>query len=589
MHRLLIQHRLLAALAFVAAALAPAGAEDPRPNFVVILIDDAGFTDLRAYGGEARTPTIDALAARGALFTRHHATPLCSPTRAMLLTGLDHHEAGVGTIPEVIPPEHVGKDGYALAFEPGVTTIAKRLQAAGYRTLMSGKWHLGSGPGDLPDSHGFDRSLALDASGADNWEDKSYIPYYRDAPWYEDGEPVDLPEDFYSSEYIVDKMMAYMDEGEGEPFFAFLPFQAVHIPVQAPREYTERYAGVYDGGWEALRTARRDRAAALGLTPPGTPLAPPHPAYRAWDDLSPEEKALYAKSMQVHAGMLEAMDVHIGRLVDRLKSEGRYENTVFIVTSDNGPEPSNPVADSFFRAWMPIGGYTHRLDDLGEKGSVGFIGAEWGNATASPGDLFKFYASEGGVRVPLVMAGPGVPEGARVDGFTIMSDLAPTIAEMAGLDTSAEDFTGRSLAPVLSGEAASVYGDDDPVGVEVSGNAALYRGDYKIVRNLEPWGDGAWRLFNIVADPGETRDLAAEAPDLFETMLADYAAYERRVGVLPMPEGYQSHKQLVENVKARFWKLYTVEILGVLAVLALVALAILFGAARLFAGLGRGR
>jgi arylsulfatase A-like enzyme len=164
-----------------------------RPNFVLILLDDAALMDLGAFGGEARTPTIDALAASGAMLTNYHTSPLCSPSRAMLLTGIDNHKTGVSTIEEVLPPELEGKPGYSLRLEPGVVTIATRLKKAGYRTSMAGKWHLGHGENDLPNAHGFDRSLALDASGADNWEQKPYMPYYQHAPWFEDGKPATLP------------------------------------------------------------------------------------------------------------------------------------------------------------------------------------------------------------------------------------------------------------------------------------------------------------------------------------------------------------------------------------------------------------
>ena len=206
---------ITAAIAFFGTGMAAeAQLEDTRPNIVLILVDDAALMDFGIYGGEARTPNIDALAARGAMFRRHYSSPLCSPSRAMLLTGMDNHMTGIATIPEVLPKEHVGQPGYTMHLEPGVLTLADRLKTAGYRTLMSGKWHLGSGAGDLPNAHGFDRSLALDASGADNWSPKPYMPYYQKAPWYEDGAPAELPDSFYSSTMIVDHMIDYLDEGD---------------------------------------------------------------------------------------------------------------------------------------------------------------------------------------------------------------------------------------------------------------------------------------------------------------------------------------------------------------------------------------
>lgn len=587
-----IGKRLAAACAVLAALCADAPAqtaEAMRPNFVVIVVDDAGFTDLGAYGGEARTPNIDALARRGAQFTRYYTSPLCAPSRAMLLTGVDAHRTGVATIPEVLPPEHVGQPGYTMRLEPGVATVAARLRAGGYRTYITGKWHLGHGEGDLPNDHGFDRSLVLDASGADNWEPRSYMPYYADAPWFEDGRRAEMPREFYSSELIVDRMIEYLeaDRGRGEPFFAYVAFQAVHIPVQAPREYTERYEGVYDAGWEALREQRWRRARELGFVPPDAPPAPLHPSLRAWGDLPAEEQALYARSMAVHAAMLEAMDHHVGRLIAYLQSRGLAENTVFIVTSDNGPEPSNPLHERGFAQWMAMQGYTRRLETLGERRSYVFIGPEFASATAAPGALFKFYTAEGGVHAPLIVAGPGVRP-ARIDARAFVTDIAPTLMERAGVAASENEpvpMSGRSMATVLAGQAEAIRGPDEAIGIEVSGNAALYRGDYKLVRNLPRFGDGRWRLYNIVTDPGETRDLAAEQPELLAAMRAAYDDYAVANGVLEMPPGYDVQRQVARNAMAkqieRYW--------WVLAIAAAAALAVVWLAVMLLRRLFRRR
>lgn len=544
----------LLVLALVLSA-APSHAQQPatRPNIVLILGDDMGFTDLGAYGGEARTPNIDRLAARGALFSRYYTSPLCSPSRAMLLTGLDNHRTGHATIVEVLPRELRNRPGYLMRLEPGVITVAERLRRTGYRTYVTGKWHLGHGKGDLPDSHGFDRSFVLDASGADNWDERPYIPYYRRADWFENGARASLPKDFYSSRFIVDRMIDYLEADSAQanaPFFAYLAFQAVHIPVQAPREFTERYNGVYDQGWEAIRAARWTRTQALGLNPAGAPPAPPHPRFRDWEAVPPEERALLARSMQVHAGMLESMDAHIGRLIAYLEARGLADNTIFIVTSDNGPEPSNPMVEEDFVRWMQLrGGYTRRLQDLGERGSFVFIGPEWANAT-SAGALYKFTTGEGGLRVPLVMAGPGIaPQ--RVDARAFVTDIAPTLLERAGIAAPAGEMDGVSMTAMLGAPSTPTRPETAAIGVEVSGHAALYRGDYKLVRTPPPLGDGAWRLYDITADPGETRDLAATEPALLAAMRSEYAAYERRVGVQPLPADYDAQRQVVHNTRMK--------------------------------------
>lgn len=578
-----MRRRLFAALTILVAAAVPvsAQAQSQKPNFVVMVIDDAALMDLGIYGGEAATPNIDALATSGAMFTQYRSSPLCSPSRAMLLTGVDNHRTGISTIPEVLPPEHVGKPGYTMRLEPGVTTLAARLKPLGYRTLMTGKWHLGSGKGDLPDGHGFDRSFALDASGADNWEDKSYMPFYADAPWYEDGEPASLPEDFYSSTFIVDKMIDYMDEGDtSAPFLAYLGFQALHIPVQAPPEFTANYLETYRDGWEALQTRRWQRAQELGLVPAGAAQPALHPDLRKWNDLSEDQQRLFAARMAVNAGMLEAMDHHVGRLIQHLKETGDYDNTVFVITSDNGPEPST-AEDPRFGPWLAANGYHIGLERIGEKGSYGFIGPEFASAASSPSYLFKFYVSEGGLRVPLIMSGPGISPG-RVDAFAVVTDVAPTLLEMADAGPAPEgsiSIDGRSLLPLLSGDATHVYAPDDAIGIEVSGNAALYRGPWKIVRNLQPWGDGNWRLFNLENDPGETLDLSADHPEVFEQLQADYAAYADRVGVLEVPAGYNSVAQVEKNMtaavlKRNMPKIITFGIIGLLLLGGLIWLII---------------
>ena len=549
---------LTMAIVVALAPLAVVRADTPpgkRPNIVMIVVDDAALMDFGAFGGEARTPNIDRLAKGGAMFTAYHSSPLCSPSRAMLLTGVDNHRAGVATIEEILPPSQKDKPGYGLQFAPGVWTIARRLKAEGYRTLMVGKWHLGHGPGALPNENGFDRSLALDASGADNWGPRPYMPYYDTAPWFEDGKPAKMPDSYYSSDLMVDRLRGYIDErpAGSEPFYAYLAFQAVHIPVQAPKEYSDRYKGRFDAGWEKLREDRAARARALGLMPADAAIRGLPEDGRPWDQLTPEEKAIYARSMEVYAGMLEAMDAAIGRLMAHLEARGELDNTLFVVTSDNGPEPSDPVNVRGMNLWMWLNSYRWTLKGLGEKGSLAFIGKEWASALSAPGNRYKFYTSEGGIRVPLILSGPGVPAGTRVASPAFVTDVVPTLIELVGAraQPDAVSMDGRSLRPVMTGAAATTYGPDEPVGIEVSGNAALFRGSHKIVRDMPPIGDGQWRLYDLARDPGETTDLAAAQPALFRQLLADYAAYEKRVGVQPLPEGYTTQSQLMDNAMGK--------------------------------------
>lgn len=522
--------RALASILLTSLSL-PLAAADARPNVVVILVDDAGFMDFGGYGGEAKTPAIDALAERGVRFSNYHTSPLCATSRAMLLTGLSNHGAGVGTIQEVITDAQSGQPGYSLRFESGVETVATRLQRAGYRTYMTGKWHLGHEEGSLPVSHGFDRSFILDASGADNFEQKSYWPYYQTAPWFEDDAPATLPEDFYSSEFIVDKMMEYLDTAGDEPFFSYLAFLAIHIPIQAPKEFIDRYADAYTDVWHVLREQRWHRARVMGLIDEDAPLAPMHEALPKWETLSDETRRYYAKSMQVNAAMLEAMDHHIGRFIDYLRERGQFDNTLFIVASDNGPEFNEPANTRVMQFWMSLNGYTSETATLGKPGSLAHIGPAWASAASSPGRLFKFHSTEGGMRVPLIVSGPGVRSRDRfVPDPAFVTDLTPTILDAAGV-AAEEGLDGISLAPLLRGESLAAA-HERGFGMEVSGHVAWFRGDYKLLRAALPYGDEQWYLFDIKRDPGETRDLAESMPERFNAMKREYRDYASAVGVI---------------------------------------------------------
>lgn len=528
------------------------------PNVVLIVADDLGFSDLAPYGGEISTPSLSALARQGISFSNYHTAASCAPSRAMLLTGVDSHRNGVPNIPEAIPPEQRRHANYQGTLGHNVVTLATLLQDAGYHTYMAGKWHLGKTPALLPSRRGFERTVAMADTGADNWEQRPYIPIYEKANWFADGEEYKLPEDFYSSRFIVDKTIEFIDSNADErPFFAYLPFQAVHIPVQAPQAFIDRYEGVYDGGWQQLREQRRKRSIELGLIPADTPMVEMSSS-ADWDSLDAEEKRYHSKRMAVYAAMIEAMDHHIGRLIEHLKRSGRYQNTVFIFTSDNGSEASGSDTPTTFgsRMGLRLSGYNNDYETLGLKGSFNSIGPSFASAAASPLAYYKFYAGEGGMRVPLIIAGePIVASASLTSAFSYVTDIAPTILALTGVDAprqryagrQVEPIVGRNLLPLIEGVVPRVYQSDEPVGYELAGNAALFMGDHKIVINRGPLGDGQWHLFNIVTDPGETEDLAAAMPARMQQMLQHYQDYSAANGVLPVAEGYDQIRQVVLN------------------------------------------
>ena len=565
------------------ASAAPAEADNTRPNILLVLFDDVGFMDFGAYGSDTRTPTIDALAKKGVMLSRFHSSPFCGPSRAMLLTGMDNHQVGMGTLVETVTEEMRKRPGYSMLWNANQTTIATLLSNAGYQTYVTGKWGIGEAGANLPHRFGFDRSYVMDATGGSNYDAKPYLPGYNDVDWFEYGKPVKLPADFYSSRTLVDKMIRYIDAGERDkPFFAFLSLQAVHIPVQAPTSYIDAYNGVFDAGWDVMREARLQRAIKLGLVPSSTKLAPPPKGHRAWKDLQPRDKALAAREMQVNAGMMTAADEHIGRLLAHLKATGKLDNTIVIITSDNGAEAAvtrfTGLESLIVAGIEAIEGFDTSPGNLGQPASLTAIGPEWASVSSAPFNLYKFYGSEGGLRVPLVAAGPGITASGIVQAPVHVADLVPTMLDAVGVAYDAKAFYGRSALPLLVGQADHSRPADEGFGFEVSGNAALYRGKWKITRLAPPLGDAEWRLYDLSTDPGETTDVSANNTQLFESMLAEYRVYSTKVGVIELGPDDSAFKQLFKNVvkKAlhKYWPYALGVMFAVLAALLIVALLI---------------
>jgi len=547
----------------------------------VLVADDWGFTDVGAFGGEIATPNLDELARRGVRFSNFHVAASCSPTRSMLLTGVDNHRNGHGNLRETMPGAHLGQPGYEAALKPTVVTVATLLQAGGYRTSVVGKWNVGNEPRNLPDQRGFDRSFVMGDTGSDNWEpEKRYLPHAARVNWFENGRAPLLPKRFYSSTFFVDKTIEYLraDAPGGKPFFAYVGFQANHVPVQAPQAFIDKYKGRYDGGWTALRESRRAKAAELGLLAKDTAMVT-MASTLDWAALSAHDKQYQARLMEVYAAMAEAMDHEVGRLMAHLKSTGEFDNTVFVFLSDNGPEGSDYKEAE---PWLRLN-YNRDLGRLGGPGAYVVPGPSWSSASASPLSTFKFYAGEGGIRSPMIISGTAVAGPNQIHaGLTHVTDIVPTLLDLAQLQRpgstyqgrSIEALTGRSLLPVLASPSARVRSSDEALGYELAGNKALFKGDLKLVLNNPPVGDGQWHLYDLRADPGETKDLQTSLPAQFSALQADYAAWAKAHGVLPMPEGYNPVKQVLINSFVNYW-MPTYWPHGVTALLVLLGLPVL--------------
>ena len=528
--------------AFLAVSLLVSGsqtvAEAPkRPNFLVIVADDLGFSDLGAFGGEIATPNLDALALSGLRLTGFHTEAACAPTRSMLLTGNDSHSAGLGNMPESIQKNQVGKAGYEGFLRPDTATIGERMAAAGYRTLFVGKWHLGVAPDQDPHARGFQHSFAMlhcchNHFGLGASDDPTKMPGYR-----EDGRTVaKLPADFYSSDYFAAKLIEQLKSTRAgpdgtRPFFAWLAFTAPHAPLQAPPESIAKYKGRYDAGYEVLRLQRLKRQRELGLL---GPTVQPHRMVDVtpWDQLTPEQKRVSARKMEIYAAMVDRLDQAVGRVVAALKATGEWDNTIVIFVSDNGAEGRDPAT--------PPPGSDTSFDAMGSAHSYINYGAGWAEAATAPSWRFKTFGSEGGIRTPAFVCGPIVQRRGAISGvYTHAADIVPTVLDIAGVPVQPGRFAGRKVAPIeglswtrLLRTGAPVYPASKAVGQELFGSRSLRQGDWKIT----DIGEHRWRLFNVAGDPGETRDLSAQFPARKAALLREWDRYAKSVGiVLPDP------------------------------------------------------
>jgi arylsulfatase A-like enzyme len=528
-----------------------------RPNIVFVLLDDAGFSDFGAYGSEIQTPNIDQIAKAGVRFTNFHTASTCESSRAMMHTGVDHHRAGAGTLKVVMADNQKGKPGYEGYLSDNAHSLGQLMHDGGYATYFAGKWNLGDGLERSPGAKGWDRYIALEQTGADNYEAKVYAPLNLEAVWWEDGKRAQLPKDFFSTRHYVDKMIQYIEEGKtaNKPFFSILAFQAVHSPLQAPEVDINKYSHRYDAGWEVLRSQRYQRQVELGLMPAGLKL-PQAALGRRWSSLSDDEQRLYAKKMAVFAGMLDNADQHIGRFRDYLRKTGQLDNTVFIVMSDNGADAYELNRLNLpFRLWYHAN-FALGIEDLGQKGSYVHYGQDWAEVSNTPFAMFKGTAGEGGMRVPFIVNYPQhVKPGSVANEFAYVTDFLPTVLDIAGIALPGDDYKGRklmrptgtSMLPFLEGRAASIHAPDELVGFEGTGAEAIYRGDYKIERNVKPISDGEWHLYDFRRDPTESVDLAASQPEVFKALRTAYDSYLERNGVVLPQAGYDPLQQLLKN------------------------------------------
>ena len=519
-----------------------------RPNFVILVADDLGYTDIGAFGSEIRTPNLDALAGQSIKFTNFHALPTCAPTRAVLLSGTDNHTAGLGSMfgPNIFPTIE-GQPGYERYLHQRVAALPELLTDAGYHTYMAGKWHLGSREGQWPIDRGFERSFALLGGAGTHFA-------IAENEYVENGERVEArSKNFYSTEAYTDKLISNIAEqhGDGRPFFVYAAYTSPHWPLQAPDDYLDRYVGVYDEGYDALRTRRVARAEELGVVPKSDSDAAFERVGAAWDDLDADTQSHYAKRMEIYAAMVENLDDHVGRLTAYLEDIGELDNTVILFMSDNGAESDERDLFGNIAARVARGDYDNSIDNLGRSSSYFSYGAGWAQAGTAPFNRFKGFVNEGGTRVPaFVLHAAGTNPVGLDNQYLSVMDIAPTILELAGVEPAGPVFRGREVMPIEGRSFASVLVDGSPpvyeadhaFANELHGGRSVQRGQYKLVWEQPPgnswWGYPIpetwyrWRLFDLAADPGEANDISAAHPDLIAELLAVWDEYAETHGVV---------------------------------------------------------
>lgn len=521
-----------------------AAAQQPgKPNILLIVADDLGYFDLGAYGGEIKTPNIDALAKSGVRFGSMRAAPVCAPSRAMLMTGIDSHSAGVGD--QFPRGPQIGAPGYEAHLKPEVPTVAEVLQKAGYKTYMAGKWHLGEEATQSPRARGFDRSFAMLLGGGSHFDKTGPAPdEAKIGPFREDGGLIDaLPDNFYSTRFYTDRLIDNISSTpDGQPFFAYAAYTSPHWPLQVPDDYLDRYKGVYDAGYEVICKARAKRAEAIGLLWPGSVPAQCTTVTPKWDDLSPQEQAYDARLMELYAAMVENLDANIGRLVAHLKDSGRLDNTFIFFMSDNGADGGRRERMPDMVEWIAES-FDNSPENLGRKGSFVSYGPGWASVGMSPYRDHKGRLTDGGIRVPAFATYPGVKDkGSWSDKRLTVRDVAHTFAELAGTQmpsppkTSKAQTRGQSFLPQLLDGAEPNRPYDSIYAWEFSGSKTIIKGNWKLLETMAPRQEPTgWMLFNLRSDPFERTNVAASEPEVLAEMVALYQEYAETFGVVELP------------------------------------------------------
>lgn len=526
------------------------------PNVITILLDDVGFSQLGCYGSSTSTPHMDALATGGIRYDNFHATALCSPTRASLLTGRNHHSVGVGFLADF----DTGYPGYRGTVTVEAAMLPELLREQGYGTYAVGKWHLTppsamtpAGPfHQWPTGRGFDRYYGFLWGEDDQWAPEL---------WYDQHhvEPPAKP-DYHLSEDLADRAREFLSDhvssAPDRPFYLHLAFGACHAPHQAPAEFIDRYRGKFDHGWDIERQRILDRQIDLGVVPPGTTLPEPNPGVAAWADLSEEQRRLYSRMQEVFAGFMEHTDAQVGRLVSFLADYGLLENTLIVLMADNGAsgEGGDDGSANEYRYFLGLDDSFEdsltQIDQLGGPFAHNHYPSGWAQAGNTPLKMYKKHTFGGGVRVPLIIHWPERFREQEIvrHQFHHVIDIMPTILDVTGTPVP-EVLRGVRQMPLHGESMAYTFQEPHAAGrrrtqyFETAGYRGLYHDGYKLVTDHTSGDDFAldeWELYRLDEDFAETKNLAPDNPQLVADLVERWWQEAERYGVLPLDDRMQT-------------------------------------------------
>jgi arylsulfatase len=511
-----------------------------RPNILLLVADDLGYADLGCYGGDIETPNIDNLAALGIRFSRFHTSPLCAPTRAMLLSGNDNHIAGMGR-----QSNQNNGFGYEGRLTNRVATIPQILRKSGYHTYMTGKWHLGRDSLSIPYSKGFERSFVNLVGAGNHYDDQGLFKEDPITPYMEDEQTATWNNGDYSTDFYTDKLIEYIDlnKEDNKPFFAFAAYTSPHWPLQVDQKYWKKYKGRYDDGYEKLKERRLESLKKAGMIPDDAVLPSNHEKVIPWDSLSADEKKKESRKMELYAGMVDNLDYNIGRVIQYLKDIGQFENTLIVFMSDNGAAAEDFYYSSYFGPFIREN-FVDDYESMGQPNSFISYGPQWAEAGSSPFRHFKGIPTEGGIIAPMIIAGPNIGRNNEIhDEFVTVMDLAPTFYEVAQTaypekfkSNDIYPLKGNSLIPFVSGESVQVHSSDYVFGLEHANRAMIRKGDWKITNTIRPFLEDNFKLYNISQDLAEINDLKESEPEKFKEMLEEWREFASEVKVqIPSP------------------------------------------------------